>query len=188
MRVLIIDNQDSFSNNLKHYVSQFSEFVDVVRDDKLEIEDVAKYHKIIFSPGPGLPEEYPILNEVLKVYGAHKSILGVCLGQQAIVEYFGGEIENLNEVKHGVSSELYHYDNCNLFANIDNKFLVGHYHSWVVSSSLPEVLEATSVDNKGQLMSLRHKTYNVRSVQYHPESILTPYGKKILENWINSSK
>ena len=185
MRVLIIDNKDSFSYNLKHYVSQFSEFVDVVRDDKLEIEDVAKYHKIIFSPGPGLPEEYPILNEVLKVYGAHKSILGVCLGQQAIVEYFGGKLENLSKVKHGVSSKLYHYDNCNLFANIDNKFLVGHYHSWVVSKDLlPKELEVTAVNSEGLIMAIKHRELDIRALQFHPESVLTENGLQIIENWL----
>ena len=185
MRVLIIDNQDSFSYNLKHYVLQFSEFVDVVRSDKLEIEDVAKYQKIIFSPGPGLPEEYSILNEVLKIYGAHKSILGVCLGQQAIVEYFGGKLENLFEVKHGVSSELYHYDNCNLFANIDNNFLVGHYHSWVVSKDLlPKELEVTAVNYEGLIMAIKHRELDIKGLQFHPESILTENGLQIIENWL----
>jgi len=185
LKVLIIDNQDSFSYNLKHYVFQFSEFVDVVRSDKLEIEDVAKYQKIIFSPGPGLPEEYPILNEVLKVYGAHKSILGVCLGQQGIVEYFGGKLENLSEVKHGVSSELYHYDNCNLFVNIDNKFLVGHYHSWVVSKDLlPNELEVTAVNSEGLIMAIKHRELDIKALQFHPESILTENGLQIIENWL----
>ena len=185
MRVLIIDNQDSFSYNLKHYVSQFSEFVDVVRGDKLEIEDVAKYQKIIFSPGPGLPKEYSILTKVLKVYGAHKSILGVCLGQQAIVEYFGGKLENLSEVKHGVSSELYHYDNCNLFVNIDNKFLVGHYHSWVVSKDLlPNELEVTAVNSEGLIMAIKHRELDIKALQFHPESILTENGLQIIENWL----
>ena len=185
MRVLIVDNQDSFSYNLKHYVSQFSKFVDVVRSDKLEIEDVAKYHKIIFSPGPGLPKEYSILNKVLKVYGAHKSILGVCLGQQAIVEYFGGKLENLSEVKHGVSSELSHYNNCNLFANISKDFRVGHYHSWVISKDLfPNVLEVTAVNSEGLIMAIKHRELDIKALQFHPESILTEDGLQIIENWL----
>ena len=185
MRVLIIDNEDSFSYNLKHYVSQFSEFVDVVRSDKLEIENVAKYHKIIFSPGPGLPKEYPILTKVLKVYGAHKSILGVCLGQQAIVEYFGGKLENLSEVKHGVSSELHHHNNCNLFANLNNIFNVGLYHSWVVSKdSFPSELEVTAVNSEGLIMAIKHREFDIKSLQFHPESILTENGLQIIENWL----
>ena len=185
MRVLIIDNQDSFSYNLKHYVSQFSEFIDVIRSDRLKIKDVAKYQKIIFSPGPGLPEEYPILNEVLKVYGAHKSILGVCLGKQSIAEYYGGKLENLSNVKHGVSSELSHYNNCNLFANISKDFRVGHYHSWVISKDLfPNVLEVTAVNSEGLIMAIKHRKLDIKALQFHPESILTENGLQIIENWL----
>ena len=185
MRILILDNYDSFTYNLVHYVEQFCEDLTVKRNDEISLAEVEEFDAIILSPGPGLPEEYPILNEVLKVYGAHKSILGVCLGQQGIVEYFGGKLENLSEVKHGVSSELYHYDNCNLFANIDNKFLVGHYHSWVVSKDLlPNELEVTAVNSEGLIMAIKHRELDIKALQFHPESILTENGLQIIENWL----
>ena len=187
-KVFVIDNYDSFTYNLVHYLEELNCKVAVKRNDKFELDELEAYSLILLSPGPGIPDESGLLKSAIKHYAATKNILGICLGQQAIAEVFGGSLINLDKVYHGISTPVNITKKDLLFNGLPKSFQVGRYHSWVVSSSLPEVLEATSVDNKGQLMSLRHKTYNVRSVQYHPESILTPYGKKILENWINSSK
>lgn len=186
-KVLVIDNYDSFTYNLVHYLEDLNCEVTVKRNDKLSLEEVYDYDKIVLSPGPGIPNEAGLLKEIIKMYASTKSILGVCLGQQAIGEVFGGKIENLDSVHHGVATNVtVSVDDESLFNGMDKTFEVGRYHSWVVSKNLPESLEATSFDENGQIMSLRHKIYDVKGVQYHPESILTPNGKKILENWINS--
>jgi len=186
-KVLVIDNYDSFTYNLVHYLEDLNCEVTVYRNDKLALEDVAPFEKIVLSPGPGIPDEAGLLKEIIKKYAPTKSILGVCLGQQAIGEVFGGTLVNLDEVYHGVATKVeISVDNETLFSGLDKNIEVGRYHSWVVNANLPESLEATSFDENGQVMSLRHRVYDVKGVQYHPESVLTPQGKKILENWINS--
>lgn len=185
--ILVIDNYDSFTYNLVHYLEDLDCEVTVYRNDEFDIDEIAHFDKILLSPGPGIPDEAGLLKAVIAKYASTKSILGVCLGQQAIGEVFGGTLSNLDKVYHGVSSmvktsvtdEL-------LFEGLGNEFEVGRYHSWVVNADLPDVLEATSFDENGQLMSLRHKTFDVRGVQFHPESVLTPNGKKILENWLKN--
>lgn len=186
-KVLVIDNYDSFTYNLVHYLEDLNCNVTVKRNDKLTLDDVKDFDKILLSPGPGIPDEAGLLKAIIKQYAPTKSILGVCLGQQAIAEVFGGSLINLDQVYHGVATTTkVIVDNTILFKNMDKTIEVGRYHSWVVDPNLPEVLEATSIDENGQIMSLRHKTFDVRGVQYHPESVLTPKGKQILENWVNS--
>ena len=186
-KVLVIDNYDSFTYNLVHYLEDLDCEVTVKRNDKLTLEDVADFDKIVLSPGPGIPDEAGLLKDIIKTYAPTKSILGVCLGQQAIGEVFGGTLENLDNVYHGVSTNItLSVDDESLFKGLGKTFEVGRYHSWVVNSNLPDSLEATSFDENGQVMSLRHKVYDVKGVQYHPESVLTPDGKKILENWVNN--
>jgi len=186
-KVLVIDNYDSFTYNLVHYLQDLGCEVDVKRNDKLQLEDVEPYDKILLSPGPGIPNEAGLLKEIIAAYAETKSILGVCLGQQAIAEVFGGSIVNLDTVYHGVATKVQLTDVKDpLFTGLEDSFEVGRYHSWVVDTKLPDVLEVTSYDNNGQIMSLKHKTLDVKGVQYHPESVLTPVGKQILDNWIKS--
>lgn len=186
-KVLVIDNYDSFTYNLVHYLEDLDCEVTVKRNDKLTLDEVNNFEKIILSPGPGIPDEAGLLKAIIQRYAPTKSILGVCLGQQAIGEVFGGELENLDTVFHGVSTNVtLSVDDEILFEGLDKTFEVGRYHSWVVNANLPDSLEATSFDENGQIMSLRHKVYDVRGVQYHPESVLTPNGKQILKNWVNS--
>jgi anthranilate synthase component 2 len=187
MKILVIDNYDSFTYNLVHYLEDLDCEVTVYRNDEFDIDEIAHFDKIVLSPGPGIPDEAGLLKDVIRKYGATKSILGVCLGQQAIGEVYGGTLSNLDKVYHGVATVITTVvDNEQLFAGLGKEFEVGRYHSWVVNSDLPEVLEATSFDKNGQVMSLRHKKYDVRGVQFHPESVLTPNGKKMLENWIKN--
>lgn len=187
MKVLVIDNYDSFTYNLVHYLEDLNCDVTVIRNDKLSIEEVKPFHKIVLSPGPGIPDEAGQLKAIIKEYAPSKSILGVCLGQQAIGEVFGGTLINLDEVYHGVATKVsIVVDDESLFEGLDKNIEVGRYHSWVVDPNLPDCLQATSFDQNGQVMSLRHRFYDVKGVQYHPESVLTPDGKKILENWVNS--
>lgn len=186
-KVLVIDNYDSFTYNLVHYLEDLDCDVTVKRNDKLTLEEVKDFDKILLSPGPGIPEEAGLLKAIIKTYAPTKSILGVCLGQQAIGEVFGGKLINLNEVYHGVATNVtITVDDEKIFEGLEKNIEVGRYHSWVVDNNLPESLEATSFDENRQIMSLRHKIYDVKGVQYHPESVLTPYGKKILENWLKS--
>jgi len=186
-KILVIDNYDSFTYNLVHYLEDLDCEVTVKRNDKLSIEEVEAFDKIVLSPGPGIPDEAGLLKEIIETYAPTKSILGVCLGQQAIGEVFGGSLENLDNVYHGVATNVTQsVDDELLFNGLDKTFEVGRYHSWVVSNDLPDSLEATSFDENGQIMSLRHKVYDVKGVQYHPESVLTPNGKTILKNWVNS--
>ena len=185
-KVLVIDNYDSFTYNLVHYLEDLNCEVIVKRNDKLTLDEVDAFEKIVLSPGPGIPDEAGLLKQIIETYAPTKSILGVCLGQQAIGEVFGGTLENLDNVYHGVATEItLSVDDESLFDGLGKTFEVGRYHSWVVNANLPESLEATSFDENGQIMSLRHRVYDVKGVQYHPESVLTPNGKKILENWIN---
>jgi anthranilate synthase component 2 len=186
-KILVIDNYDSFTYNLVHYLEDLNCEVTVYRNDEFDIDEIAIFDKILLSPGPGIPDEAGLLKAVIAKYAPTKSILGVCLGQQAIGEVFGGTLSNLDKVYHGVASMVKtSVDDELLFEGLGNEFEVGRYHSWVVDADLPEALEATSFDENGQVMSLRHKTFDVRGVQFHPESVLTPNGKKILENWLKS--
>ena len=186
-KVLVIDNYDSFTYNLVHYLEDLNCDVTVVRNDKLTLDDVEPFDKIVLSPGPGIPDEAGLLKQIIERFAPTKSILGVCLGQQAIGEVFGGSLINLDEVYHGVATKVnITVDDEILFKGMDKEIEVGRYHSWVVNPNLPDCLEATSIDANGQIMSLRHKVYDVKGVQYHPESVLTPNGKQILKNWVNS--
>lgn len=188
-KVLVIDNYDSFTYNLVHYLEDLDCEVTVKRNDQIEMEEVKKFDKIVLSPGPGIPDEAGLLKAIIERFAASKSILGVCLGQQAIGEVFGGKIINLKNVYHGVATTVtVKVDDETLFDGLNKSFKVGRYHSWVVDTDLPEVLEVTSTDENGQIMSLRHKKFDVKGVQFHPESVLTPDGKKILENWVLSSR
>lgn len=186
-KILVIDNYDSFTYNLVHYLQDMDCEVTVKRNDKLSLDEVMGFHKILLSPGPGIPDEAGLLKSIIARYGSEKSILGICLGQQAIAEVYGGSIENLNKVYHGVSTTIKRINNDPLlYKDIPEVLEVGRYHSWVVSKDLPPDLIATSLDEKGEIMSLRHKEHDVRAVQYHPESILTPEGKKMLKNWVEA--
>jgi anthranilate synthase component 2 len=186
-KILVIDNYDSFTYNLVHYLEDLDCEVTVYRNDEFELDEIAHFDKILLSPGPGIPDEAGLLKQVIQQYGPTKSIFGVCLGQQAIGEVYGGTLSNLDKVYHGVATNVTKSVNDELlFEGLENEFEVGRYHSWVVDTNLPDCLEATSFDENGQLMSLRHKTYDVRGVQFHPESVLTPNGKKMLENWVKS--
>ncbi|WP_423818265.1 aminodeoxychorismate/anthranilate synthase component II [Salinimicrobium sp. TIG7-5_MAKvit] len=185
--VLVIDNYDSFVYNLVHYLEELDCKVTVRRNDELELEEIEKYDKILLSPGPGIPDEAGLLKEVISTYAAKKSIFGVCLGQQAIGEVFGGKLINLKQVHHGVASKIkLCVTDEPLYSELENELEVGRYHSWVVDRALPDCLQATSYDENGEVMSLRHRDFDVRGVQFHPESVLTPQGKKMIANWINS--
>ncbi len=187
-QILLIDNYDSFTYNLVHYLEELGAQVTVRRNDKLNIEEVAAFSHIVLSPGPGIPDEAGLLKEIIATYAATKKILGVCLGQQAIAEVFGGRLENLSEVYHGIASPIIIIDpQATLFKDLPTEVVVGRYHSWVVSEALPESLKVTARDHKGQIMAIEHKEYPVHAVQFHPESILTPSGKKMLANWLGVS-
>lgn len=185
-KILVIDNYDSFTYNLVHYLQDLKCDVTVYRNDAFDIDEIAHFDKILLSPGPGIPDEAGLLKAVIQKYGPTKSIFGVCLGQQAIGEVYGGTLSNLDKVYHGIATNVKTVVNDEiLFQGLGEEFEVGRYHSWVVDPTLPDVLEATSFDENGQVMSLRHKTFDVRGVQFHPESVLTPQGKKMMENWVN---
>jgi anthranilate synthase component II len=187
MKVAVIDNYDSFTYNLVHYLEDLKVEVTVFRNDEFELLDIEKFEKILLSPGPGIPDEAGLLKEVIKKYAPTKSILGVCLGLQAIGEVFGGKLSNLEKVYHGVATKIFIKEKDSIFNNLPNELYVGRYHSWVISNkNLPIDLIITSTDENGQIMSLKHTVYNVRGVQFHPESILTVYGKQILKNWIEN--
>jgi anthranilate synthase component 2 len=200
-RILVFDNYDSFTYNLVHLVEKLlHQKVEVFRNDRIPLEKVKEYDKIILSPGPGVPTEAGLLLPLIKEYAASKSILGVCLGHQAIGEAFGGKLLNLSEVYHGVATPVRILGagengktgkpgagagGKNLFAGLPREFEVGRYHSWVISEEgFPEELEVTARDEKDYIMALRHKQYDVQGVQFHPESVLTPSGEQILKNWL----
>lgn len=188
MKILVFDNYDSFTYNLVHIVEKIlNKKVDVYRNDKIELEEVKKYDKIILSPGPGIPSESGLLLPLIKEYAPLKPILGVCLGEQAIGEVFGATLENIDKVHHGVATECQLTDKQSyIFKDIPERFTVGRYHSWVVSKeNFPEdELEITAEDDAGLIMALQHKRYDVQGVQFHPESVLTPQGEIILRNWL----
>lgn len=185
MKIVVIDNYDSFTYNLVHYLEDLGPTVTVFRNDEFELKELEVFDKIVLSPGPGIPDEAGLLKEVIKTYAKTKSILGICLGMQAIGEVFGGTLINLEKVYHGVASKITIIENDTIFNNLPNEIEVGRYHSWVISNDIfPQNLIITSLDENKQIMSIKHSVYDVRGVQFHPESILTPEGKKILENWI----
>lgn len=187
MKVAVIDNYDSFTYNLVHYLEDLNVEVTVFRNDEFELLDLEKFEKILLSPGPGIPDEAGLLKEIIKKYATTKSILGVCLGLQAIGEIFGGKLSNLEKVYHGVATKIFIKEKDSIFNNLPNELYVGRYHSWVLSNkNLPIDLIITSTDENGQIMSLKHSVYDVRGVQFHPESILTVHGKQILKNWIEN--
>ena len=185
MKIVIIDNYDSFTYNLSHLVKELGAEVTVLRNDQFELSDLESYSKIILSPGPGIPSEAGLLLDVIKTYAGKKPILGVCLGHQAIGEAFGGRLENLSDVFHGVATPCHIVADDPIFSGIERDITIGRYHSWVVSKEqLPECLEVTAVSDEGQIMALRHRELNIRGIQFHPESVLTPAGKKMLQNWM----
>ncbi len=190
-KLIIIDNYDSFTYNLAHYIEEIiCDKITIIRNNEINIEEIANYDGIILSPGPGLPKESGMMNEIISRYASEKIILGVCLGMQAIAEHFGAKLQNLNKVYHGVQSsiKIISPDN-SLFANLPKKLNVGRYHSWVVDkANFSTNLEITSEDENGYIMSLRHKDLPIHGVQFHPESILTPDGKKIIFNFIKKYK
>lgn len=186
MKILVFDNYDSFTYNLVHYLEMATDAtIEIHRNDKISLKEIERFDKILLSPGPGIPSDAGILLDVIKTYATRKSILGICLGQQAIAEAFGGSLSNLNEVFHGVSTPVEIIANDSLFKNIPKKFNVGRYHSWIVNrTDLPKELEITCIDESGSIMALRHKTRDIRSVQFHPESILSEHGLEIIKNWV----
>ncbi|MBK0381373.1 aminodeoxychorismate/anthranilate synthase component II [Pedobacter sp. SD-b] len=186
MKILVIDNYDSFTYNLVHLLNELGQDATVWRNDKFKIEEIEQFDKILLSPGPGIPSEAGLLLEVIKKYANTKSILGVCLGQQAIAEVFGGELYNLEKPVHGTATKLMITDTDEiLFKGLKTGFEVGRYHSWAVKpDNLPAELLVTATDEKGVMMALRHKTLDVRGVQFHPESVLTAFGKEIIGNWL----
>ena len=194
-RLLVLDNYDSFTYNLVHLAKEIlGETVDVYRNDAITLDEVAAYDRILLSPGPGIPEEAGILLPLIRTFASTKSLFGVCLGHQAIGEAFGGRLTNLDKVYHGVATEIelcpdlgFSINHNDWFMDFQHKLEVGRYHSWIVSrQNFPSELESTAFDEQGMVMALRHRSYDVQGVQFHPESVLTPNGKKMLENWLLS--
>ena len=187
MRVLVFDNYDSFTYNLVHLVEKITHTrVDVFRNDEMHLDEIDRYDKVILSPGPGVPVEAGLLIPLIETYASRKSILGVCLGHQAIGEVFGAVLRNLDDVYHGVTTSVHlHESSSKLFAGLEAPFIAGQYHSWVVEETgFPDTLEITCKDENGLIMGLKHKQYGVEGLQFHPESVLTPLGEKILYNWL----
>ena len=185
MKIIIIDNYDSFTYNLAHLVRELGAEVTVWRNDQFEIGELEKFDKIILSPGPGIPSEAGLLLDVIKAYAGKKPILGVCLGHQAIGEVFGARLTNLSEVYHGVATEGTQFGNDPLFAGLPKRIVMGRYHSWVVDrAGFPDCLEVTAVSDDGQIMGLRHKEYAIHGIQFHPESVLTPDGRSMLNHFL----
>lgn len=188
MKILVLDNYDSFTYNLVQYIERvLKRAVDVKRNDQISLEELAIYDKILISPGPGIPSEAGICLDLIKEYGPSKSILGVCLGHQAIAEAYGGSITNLSTVYHGVTGQMKQLlDDEYLFSGVPTEFDAGRYHSWVVEhDTLPRDLEITVENDEGYIMAIRHREHDVRGVQFHPESVLTEYGGMMILNWIN---
>ena len=184
-RVVIIDNYDSFTYNLAHLVRQLGATVEVYRNDQFTLNQLEPFSKIILSPGPGIPEEAGLLTDVIRTYAGRKSMLGVCLGHQAIGEVFGARLTNLAEVYHGVATPCTQFGNDPIFAGLPKRIEIGRYHSWVVDrAGFPDCLDVTAVSDDGCIMGLRHKNYDIHGIQFHPESVLTPEGKTIVKNWL----
>ena len=189
MKLLVLDNYDSFTYNLVHLVNAIGGAdVTVLRNDQLSASDALEYDKILLSPGPGIPEEAGSMPEIIRACAASKSILGVCLGHQGIAEAFGGSIINLDKVFHGVATDINILDSDEvLFKGLPNRIEVGRYHSWIVTGNgLPDSLKVTATTDDGTIMAMRHTSYDVRGVQFHPESVLTPQGKALIENWLKN--
>ncbi len=185
MKIVIIDNYDSFTYNLSHLLKELGAEVEVVRNDKFELKDLEQYDKIVLSPGPGIPSEAGLLLDVIRIYAGRKPILGVCLGHQAIGEVFGASLENLKEVYHGVQTEGTQLGNDYIFDGLPERVMMGRYHSWVVAKdSVPESLEVTAMSDDGEIMAMRHRQYDIHGIQFHPESVLTPEGKTIVGNFL----
>lgn len=185
MKIVIIDNYDSFTYNLSHLLKELGAEVEVVRNDKFELKDLEQYDKIVLSPGPGIPSEAGLLLDVIRTYAGRKPILGVCLGHQAIGEVFGASLENLKEVYHGVQTEGTQLGNDYIFDGLPERVMMGRYHSWVVAKdSVPESLEVTAMSDDGEIMAMRHRQYDIHGIQFHPESVLTPEGKTIVWNFL----
>lgn len=186
MKIVIIDNYDSFTYNLSHLIKEIGTEVTVIRNDQFTLNQLERFDKIVLSPGPGIPSEAGLLLDVIKTYKGRKPILGVCLGHQAIGEVFGGTLENLSDVFHGVATEGTQFSNDYIFDSLPKRITMGRYHSWVVSrENFPTCLEVTAVSDEGQIMALKHKNYDIHGIQFHPESVLTPEGKTILRNFID---
>lgn len=186
MKIVIIDNYDSFVYNLSHLLKELGAEVTVKRNDQFRLEELEEFDKILLSPGPGVPEEAGLLLDVIRRYAGKKPILGVCLGEQAIGDVYGGKLTNLDEVFHGIQSPVSLTATDYLFEGLPSTVQVGRYHSWVVDQKdFPDCLEVTAVSEEGYIMALRHRTLDVRGVQFHPESVLTPEGKQMLGNWIH---
>lgn len=186
-KIAVIDNYDSFTFNLVQYIEKCRAEVFVFRNDEIPVDALSNYDKICISPGPGLPAESGITLDVVRKFSATKNILGICLGLQAITEVFGGRIKNLDTVLHGLSRETFVMKEDFLFSGMPGKFNAGRYHSWVADKNfMPRELEIIAVDQDEEVMSIRHRQFNIRAVQFHPESILTEHGEKIIFNWVNS--
>ena len=188
MKLLIVDNHDSFTYNLVQLIRECELCTyDVVSHDKIELKKVAEYDKILFSPGPSIPDDFPIMKQILKRYQSSKSILGVCLGMQAMAEFYGGELRNLSAVVHGQERRCDVLKEDVLYRNLPNSFQVGLYHSWTVKDeNFPDDLIITSRSEMGIIMSLKHKEFDVRGVQFHPESIITKLGSEMICNWLRN--
>lgn len=185
MKIAMIDNYDSFTYNLVHLVRELGADITVYRNDRFELSDLECYDKIMLSPGPGIPSEAGLLLDVIRTYAGKKPLLGICLGEQAMGEVFGGTLVNLSEVFHGVQTPCHIVADDYIFAGLPEEVMVGRYHSWVVdAAAMPECLEATALSDEGQVMALRHRSMDVRGIQFHPESVLTPDGRQMIENWL----
>lgn len=185
MQVLVIDNYDSFTYNLVHLLQELGAEVTVRRNDKTTLGEVAQFEKIMLSPGPGIPDEAGLLKTIIREFGSSKSLFGVCLGHQAIGEVYGGKLFNSSQVWHGVATPIQVlYEEEPLFKDLPRQFNTGRYHSWLVAQNLPDCLIPTAVDESGHIMALRHREYDVRGVQFHPESVLTEHGREIIQNWL----
>ncbi|APU95543.1 aminodeoxychorismate/anthranilate synthase component II [Sphingobacterium siyangense] len=185
-KIVVIDNYDSFTYNLVHLLQELDQEYVVWRNDKFKLEDIDAFDKILLSPGPGIPEEAGLLLDVIRTYAPHKSILGICLGQQAIAEVFGGTLFNMEKPLHGVATNISVVDESEkLFRDFPKDSKIGRYHSWAVNKdTLPASLKVTATDENGIIMALTHTEYDVRGMQFHPESVLTTNGKKLIENWL----
>ena len=186
MKIVIIDNYDSFTYNLAHLVKELGAEVTVYRNDQFQLSQLEPFDKIILSPGPGIPSEAGLLLDVIRTYAGRKPLFGVCLGHQAIGEVFGARLTNLSDVYHGVQTEGTQLGNDPVFTGLPKRLLMGRYHSWVVDRvGFPDCLEVTAESDEGQIMGLMHRNYNIHGIQFHPESVLTPDGKTMLANWLS---
>ncbi len=186
MKLLVLDNYDSFTYNLVHIIEKIGGYdISVFRNDKIDLSSIGAYDRIVLSPGPGIPSEAGILNELVKQYMGVKPILGVCLGHQAIAEVLGGKLINLSKVHHGVAANMRIIAKDYIFEELPESYSVGRYHSWAVEKvSLPDALEVTAVDDEGEILAISHKTHDLKGLQFHPESILTEHGEKLISNWL----